>query len=81
MVASTNLPRKRADTHLSLALSHDAAQRLKALARKTEADSYAEVIRNALQLYEAMIEATETGKQFLTRDRDGVVELYPLWSR
>ena len=48
-------------------------ERLNALKLKTEASSYAEVVKNALRLYEALIEETENGKQFLTRDKDGVV--------
>ncbi len=46
-------------------------ERLNALKRKTEAASYAEVVKNALRLYEALIEETEAGKQFLVRDREG----------
>lgn len=48
-------------------------ERLNALKVKTEASSYAEVVKNALRLYEALIEETEGGKQFLTRDKNGVV--------
>jgi IS1 family transposase len=48
-------------------------ERLNALKIKTEASSYAEVVKNALRLYEALIEETEHGKQFLTRDKNGVV--------
>lgn len=48
-------------------------ERLAMLKIKTEAASYAEVVKNALQIYEALIEETESGKQFLTRDKDGVV--------
>ena len=48
-------------------------ERLNTLKLKTEASSYAEVVKNALRLYEALIEETESGKQFLTRDKDGVV--------
>ena len=47
--------------------------RLTALKRKTEAGSNAEVVKNALRLYEALIAETEEGKQFLTRDKDGVI--------
>ena len=47
-------------------------ERLNALKTKTEAASYAEVVKNALRLYEALIEETEAGKQFLVRDKDGV---------
>ena len=50
-----------------------AMERLNALKVKTEASSYAEVVKNALRLYEALIEEDEAGKQFLTRDKDGVV--------
>ncbi len=48
-------------------------ERLNMLKVKTEASSYAEVVKNALRLYEALIEESENGKQFLTRDKDGVV--------
>jgi hypothetical protein len=54
-------------------------ERLHALKLKTEASSYAEVVKHALQLYEALIEETEDGKQFLTRDRDGVVSPFRLF--
>ena len=48
-------------------------ERLNVLKAKTEADCYAEVVKNALRLYEALIEETEDGKQFLVRDKNGVV--------
>lgn len=54
-------------------------ERLNALKLKTEASSYAEVVKNALRLYEALIEETESGKQFLVRDKDGVVSPYRLF--
>jgi hypothetical protein len=50
-----------------------AMERLNTLKAKTEASSYAEVVKNALRLYEALIEEEESGKQFLTRDKNGVV--------
>jgi hypothetical protein len=53
--------------------------RLNALKAKTEASSYAEVVKNALRLYEALIEETESGKQFLVRDQDGVVSPFRLF--
>jgi hypothetical protein len=53
-------------------------ERLNALQVKTEAASYAEVVKNALRLYEALIEETESGKQFLTRDQNGVVSPFRL---
>jgi len=54
-------------------------ERLNALKTKTEASSYAEVVKNALRLYEALIEEVESGKQFLVRDKDGVVSPYRLF--
>jgi hypothetical protein len=54
-------------------------ERLNALKAKTEAASYAEVVKNALRLYEALIEETESGKQFLVRDKDGVVAPFRLF--
>jgi hypothetical protein len=53
--------------------------RLNALKRKTEASSYAEVVKNALRLYEALIEETDAGKQFLVRDAAGVVSPFRLF--
>jgi hypothetical protein len=54
-------------------------ERLNTLKRKTEATSYAEVVKNALRLYEALIEETDAGKQFLVRDAAGVVSPYRLF--
>jgi hypothetical protein len=54
-------------------------ERLNTLKTKTEAASYAEVVKNALRLYEALIEETEAGKQFLVRDQNGVVAPFRLF--
>jgi hypothetical protein len=54
-------------------------ERLNALKVKTEASSYAEVVKNALRLYEALIEETEQGKKFLVRDENGVVSPYRMF--
>jgi hypothetical protein len=56
-----------------------AMERLNTLKAKTEASSYAEVVKNALRLYEALIEEEESGKQFLTRDKNGVVSPFRLF--
>ena len=56
-----------------------AMERLNALKIKTEASSYAEVVKNALRLYEALIEEEESGRQFLTRDKNGVVSPFRLF--
>ncbi|MBG6119350.1 MULTISPECIES: hypothetical protein [unclassified Sphingobium] len=47
-------------------------ERLERLRDITEAASYAEVMRNALRLYEAMIEEVEAGNEIFVK-RDGVV--------
>ena len=54
-------------------------ERLKAIKVKTEASSYAEVVKNALRLYEALIEETENGKEFLVRDKTGAVTPYKMF--
>ncbi len=46
-------------------------QRLNDLRDKIEATSHAEVIRRALQLYEALIEETENGAEVSIRSENG----------
>jgi hypothetical protein len=71
-------PKVRKD-RIQLDFAPRAMERLNALKAKTEASSYAEVVKNALRLYEALIEETESGKQFLVRDQDGVVSSFRLF--
>jgi hypothetical protein len=52
-------------------VSSRSMERLTALKDKIEANSYAEVVKNALRLYEALIEEVEKGSQFLVRDSEG----------
>ncbi len=47
-------------------------ERLKLLQQKTEASSYAEVVRNALRLYEALVDEVESGNRILI-ERQGTV--------
>ncbi|WP_428486326.1 hypothetical protein [Rhodopila sp.] len=54
-------------------------ERLNILKLKTEAASYAEVVKNALRLYEALIEETEAGKQFYVRSETGTLAPYRLF--
>jgi hypothetical protein len=68
-----------ANEGVRLDLAPRAMERLNTLKRKTEATSYAEVVKNALRLYEALIEETESGKQFLVRDASGTVSPYRLF--
>ena len=66
-------------TRVQLDLSLSAVDRLSALKAKTEAASYTEVVKNALRIYEALIEETEAGKEFLIRDKDGVIAPFRLF--
>ena len=54
-------------------------ERLAALKSKTEASSYAEVMKNALRLYEALIEEVEQGRNFYVRDEQGNVVPYKIF--
>ncbi len=55
-------------------------ERLKTLQLKTEASSYAEVVRNALRLYEALIQEVEDGNKILI-ERDGAMSPLIIFSR
>lgn len=46
---------------------------------KPGALSCAEIVKNALHLYEALIDDDESGKQFLVRDANGQVSRYRLF--
>ena len=66
-------PSKSAKVRVQFDLPPRSMERLTLLKEKTEAASYAEVVKNALRLYEAMIAEAEDGKEFLTRDKNEVV--------
>jgi hypothetical protein len=51
---------------------------LQELRCKTEATSYAEVVKSALRLYEAVVEETEAGKKFFVRAPDGETTEYKI---
>jgi len=74
-VSETKIPKVR----VQFDLGPRSVERLNALKLKTEASSYAEVVKNALRLYEALIEETERGNQFLVRDENGAVSPYRLF--
>lgn len=59
------------DLSVKLGLSEEAGVRLDALVRKTEAKDGEEVVRNALRMYEALIEEYEAGAVFLIKRSDG----------
>lgn len=56
---------------LQLQLPDAAAERLDSLVKRTEAASYAEVIRNALRLYEWAVGEMEEGRNVALQDTDG----------
>ena len=58
-------------TRVQLELPESSFERLKTLRDKTEASSYAEVMKNALRLYEALIKEAESGNDVCIRQSDG----------
>jgi hypothetical protein len=60
-----------AKTRVQFDFSPRALARLKLLQEKTEAASYAEVVKNALKLYDGLIEEVERGSEFMIKDKDG----------
>ena len=80
---TTDRPRDAVKTakknRVQLDFAPKAMERLNALKAKTEATSYAEVVKNALRLYEALIEETESGKQFLVKDEAGAIAPFRLF--
>lgn len=63
-------------TRVQLEMPESSMNRLLWIKDETEATSYAEVVKNALQLYEAMIKDRKGGKEFLIKDEDGNVGPY-----
>jgi ribbon-helix-helix CopG family protein len=61
----------KSTTRLQIELPKASMERLKALKEKTEAISYAEVVRDAFKLYERMIEYVESGSVVMIRDKEG----------
>ena len=57
-------------TRVQLELPWSSMERIKSLREKTEAASYAEEIRNALRLYEALVKESEDGNQLYIKDRE-----------
>ncbi|MEL6568496.1 MAG: ribbon-helix-helix protein, CopG family [Pseudomonadota bacterium] len=54
--------------------------RLKKLRDRTEASSYAEVVRRALQLYEALIEEVDAGAEIsIKKEEAGEVRYLPIF--
>ena len=69
----------RATTRVQLEMPPQAMERLQMLKDRTEAASYAEVIRNALRLYEALVEEHAKGAEFSLKRPDGETLQYRIF--
>jgi Arc/MetJ-type ribon-helix-helix transcriptional regulator len=70
---------ERATTRVQLEMPPQAMERLQKLKDRTEAASYAEVIRNALRLFEALVDEHEKGAEFSLKRADGEVVQYKIF--
>jgi Arc/MetJ-type ribon-helix-helix transcriptional regulator len=67
---------ERVTTRVQLEMPPQAMVRLQKLKDRTEAASYAEVIRNALRLFEALVDEHEKGSEFMMKRADGELVQY-----
>lgn len=70
---------RQAKTRVQLDLSPRAMALLAELKEKTDASSYAEVLKNAMKLYDGLISEVERGSEFLIRDKDGKVSEFRMF--
>ena len=70
---------ERTTTRVQLEMPPQAMQRLQRLKERTEAASYAEVIRNALRLFEALVDEHEKGAEFALKRADGETLAYKIF--
>jgi len=70
---------ERTTTRVQLEMPPQAMERLQRLKEKTEAASYAEVIRSALRLFEALVEEHEKGSEFALKRADGEMLTYRIF--
>jgi len=66
-------------TRVQLELAEKSYERLNLLKDKTEATSYAEVMKNALRLYESIIAQHDAGKRLCLRSSDGQISEYEVF--
>ena len=69
----------RATTRVQLEMPPQAMDRLQKLKDRTEAASYAEVLRNALRLFEALVDEHEKGAEFSLKRADGSTVAYKIF--
>ena len=70
---------ERTTTRVQLEMPPQAMVRLQKLKDRTEAASYAEVIRNALRLFEALVEEHAKGSEFSLKRADGEIVQYKIF--
>ena len=70
---------KQKTTRVQLELPEKTMSRLVSLKEKTESSSYAEVMKNALRLYENIIDNYEQGKRLYLKDQDGTIIEYQVF--
>jgi len=69
--------KSRASTErLHVAFTPRMMERLDYLKEKTEAASYTEVLRNAMRLYDALVQEVEDGNELCVRDKEGNITAY-----
>ena len=70
---------ERTTTRVQLEMPPQAMERLQRLKEKTEAASYAEVIRNALRVFEALVQEHEQGAEFSLKRPNGETVQYRIF--
>ena len=65
---------------LNVVLSPRSMDRLEALKIKTDASTYTEVFKNALRLYDALIEEIENGTDLYIKDKEGNFIAYKIFN-
>jgi Arc/MetJ-type ribon-helix-helix transcriptional regulator len=70
---------ERGTTRVQLEMPPQAMDRLQKLKDRSEAASYAEVIRNALRLYEALVEEHEKGSELSLKRANGETVQYKIF--
>ena len=70
---------ERSTTRVQLEMPPQAMERLQRLKEKTEAASYAEVIRNALRLFEALVDEHQKGSEFALKRASGETMAYKIF--
>ena len=76
------MPQKRGSDlqhRINLLVSPATLKTIAGLTKKTGATSAAEVIRNALKLYDGLVSETERGNTFLMRAPSGEITEFRMW--